>query len=108
MKNTHEIIAGGGWRVEHHRLRPKALWFIGISAAWSTFWIIAALAGIFDQGAQSFFHWIVADWPGRAYGLCLLLHPVFIVLAVIFWLTEKPRDVAIRGQSPDYDPRNLY
>jgi hypothetical protein len=106
MKNTHEIIAGGGWHVEHHRLRPKALWFTGISAAWSAFWIIAAVTGPSDPGTQSFFHWSVADWVARVYGL-LLFHPIFIVLAIIFWVTEKPRDVAIRTRS-GCEPRKLY
>jgi hypothetical protein len=108
MKSTHEIIASGGWRVEKHRLRPKALWFTGTSAAWSAFWIIPAVAGIFDQNTQSLIHWLLTDWLGRGYGLCLLLHPVFIVLALIFWFTEEPRDVAIHRKNPDYDPRNLY
>jgi hypothetical protein len=108
MKDTHPIIASGGWRIEHRRVRVKALCFTGLCAIWSGFWIFGALVGLFDQSARSFLQWIIADWAGRAYGFCLVLHPIILILTLAFWLTERPREIAIRRELPDYDPHKLY
>jgi len=34
--------------------------------------------------------------------------PVFVVLAVVFLLTEQPRTITKRRPNPEYDIRKLY
>jgi hypothetical protein len=38
----------------------------------------------------------------------IALEPVFVALAVFFWLTEVPRPITKALPNPDYDSRNLY
>ena len=108
MKTIDSIIAGGGWRVECRPLRVKALWFTGLSIIWSGFWVFGALTGLFDDGVLHLLDWEIADWPRRAYGICLWLHPVILSATLVFWFTESPRGIAIHRESPDYDLRKLY
>jgi hypothetical protein len=37
-----------------------------------------------------------------------MFHPVFIELAVVYRLFEKPRQMSQRLSNPEYDPRKLY
>jgi len=38
----------------------------------------------------------------------LVPQPVFVVLTIVFLLTEQPRTIVEYHPDPDYDMRNLY
>ena len=45
------------------------------------------------------------DWACAA---IIAAEPVFVFLAVVFWLTEQPRTLTWRQRNPDHDLRKLY
>jgi hypothetical protein len=73
-----------GWTTHQIVGRPKARFFGSLSVLWFFLSILAAIP-------------IWADWPKRftrVDWLCVAVvaaHLVFIVLAIVFWLTEQPR-----------------
>ena len=101
MKPESSIIANGGWVTQQSVGRLRARAFGVLSLAW---------LGIALWGSHPFW----SGWPQPFGGLewwCLALvvpEPVFVILAVVFWRTEKPRIITEYRANPNYDPRNLY
>jgi hypothetical protein len=101
MKPNIEIVEGGGWSKCQTVGRPWARFFGFVSVVGLGVSICASFP--FWNGCPESFGYL--EW------LCsvlLLLQPVFVVLAVIFLLTEQPRAISERHPNPDYDVRNLY
>ena len=95
-----QIIEGGGWHTRQTIVRPKARLFTLLSVAW------LAVVGF---GLFLFWSELVNASSWRwLYLLTGLPEPVFIVLAVVFRVTEEPRPINERRGNPDVDPRKLY
>jgi len=101
MKSREQIVHGGGWVRRQTVGRPKARLLTLISVIWLGVSICASIP-FWDGFPESFsgLEWLCV--------LLVLLEPVFIVLAVVFWLREQPRTITHRRPNPDYDMRNLY
>ncbi len=101
MKTNSSFVHGGGWIRREVIGRPKARFFGFLSVVWLLVSVCASIP-----------FW--CPWPQRVTDLdwlCVLLiapHPVFIVLALVFRLTERPRTIVQRRVHPDCDARNLY
>jgi hypothetical protein len=102
MKSRNQIVDGGGWVKSQSGGKPKTRLFAVLSVIW---------LGVCVSASAPF--WL-DDWPpsfSKAEWLCLLLmlpEPIFIVMAVKFALTEKPRNITTIIPNPDYDIRKLY
>lgn len=97
----HRIVSGGGWLIRRTVGRPKARLFAFVSVLWLFVAIPASL--LFWSGLPE-------ALSGTAW-LCLslvVLEPVFVVLAVGFWICERRRTIVSLQPNPDYDHRNLY
>lgn len=101
LKTTVSIAANGGWVTRRVASRPRTRFFGFLSVVW-LFAAIPASLSLWDGWPQSFdqLKWLCA--------VLLLLQPLWIVLAVVFWLTEKPRLISKLQPNPNYDPRKLY
>jgi hypothetical protein len=101
MKSSTQIIAGGGWMTRQMVGKPRARFFGFLSVIW-----LAVTIG------ASFPFW--DGWPdsfGSGERLCsvlLVLHLVFIVLALVFLLTERPRRFAEHLPNSPRDLRKMY
>ena len=101
MKSSAQIVDGGGWLTRQTMGRPRARLFGLVSFIW--LWVSVCASFPFWDG-----------WPhsfGRLEWLCSALlgpQPVFVVLAVVFLLTEQPRTITKRRPNPEYDLRKLY
>jgi hypothetical protein len=60
---------------------------------------MAVFLGSLEAGAG--FAW----WP---YGLAVVAEIVFLALAIVFWLTEKPRPIREEHANFITDPRHLH
>ena len=104
---TKPIIAGGAESGPARRSQPRALFFSVLALLWA-FPSVGALCilipGLWNWGQApgwravlrdvAFEHWI-------ALGV-LLLHPVFVLLAMRFRKTEQPREIELDGPAlPD-------
>jgi len=101
MKLQSDIVEGGGWITRQTVGRPRARFFGFLSVIW-LFISIGASFPFWDGWPQSFGY---MEW------LCSVLlvpHPVFVMLAVVFLLTEKPRTITEEHSNPEYDIRKLY
>ncbi|HMP84464.1 MAG TPA: hypothetical protein PKA41_17350 [Verrucomicrobiota bacterium] len=101
MKSSAQIIHGGGWLTRQAIRRPRARFFGFLSLLWMAVSICASSP--FWGGWPQAFGWL--EW------LCsvlILLQPLFVVLAVVFLLTEQPRVIVERHPNPDCDIRKLY
>jgi hypothetical protein len=72
----------------------------------SIFWMGMAAGGSYPywEGWPTSFGWI--DWLISA--LLVGPLPVFLGLAVVFWIAEKPRTILVELPSGDHDLRKLY
>ena len=101
MKSKAQIVHGGGWATRQTVGRPRARFF----GLLSVIWLLVSLCASFpfwDGWPQSF---------GELEWLCCALlvpQPVFVVLAVVFSLTEQPHTITEKHPNPDYDIRKLY
>jgi hypothetical protein len=101
MKSSAQIVHGGGWVTRQTVGRPRARFFGFLSVIW-----------LLVSFCASFPFW--NGWPetfGDLEWLCgalLLPQPVFVILGVIFLLTEQPRTITEQHPNPDYDIRKLY
>jgi hypothetical protein len=101
MKSS-DIVHGGGWVKCQFVGRPKTRLFVFLSLIWLGVSICASAPFWLDSWPPSFSG---VEW------LCLLLmlpEPVFIVLAIVFALTEQPKSITEHIPNPDYDIRKLY
>src|SRR6188474_3174616 len=101
MKSHSDIVESGGWITRQTIGRPRARFFGFLSVIW-LFVSIGASFPFWDGWPQSFGY---LEW------LCSVLlvpQPVFVVLAVVFLLTERPHIITEQHPNPDYDIRKLY
>jgi hypothetical protein len=101
MKPNPQIVAGGGWVTRQTVGKPKARLFGFLSVIWTGVLIGASIP--FWNGSSPTFS--ALDWM---WALLLVPEPVFIGLAIAFWIWEKPRTIIERQPNPSYDPRNYY
>lgn len=99
MDPTQNFINGGGWIVHEAFGRPKARLFAFLSLVWCLVCVVAGML-VYSEEMSLIYRWACVA--------LLTLEPVFIVLAIVFAIFEKPR--AFRGYlpNPDYDASNLY
>ncbi len=101
MKSQSDIVEGGGWVTRQTVGRPRARFFGFLSVIWLGVSIWASFP-FWDGWPESF---------GSLEWLCttlLLPQPVFVVLGVVFLLTEQPHTMTVERPNPDYDIRKLY
>ncbi len=94
MKRGDHIIEGGGWRQRQYMGKPKARFFTFIAGAWLAVAFFASL---------TFWSGFPDAWSGWPW-LCALLiipEPIFIGLAVGFWIKEEPRMITEWRQSAE-------
>ena len=101
MKSQSDIVEGGGWITRQTLGRPRARCFGFLSVVWLLVSICASFP-FWDGWPQSFGY---SEW---LCGVLLAPQPVFIVLAIVFLLTEQPRTITEEHPNPDYDIRKLY
>ncbi len=101
MNTDSQIVAGGGWVTRQTTGRPRARFFGFLSLIWLGVSVCASFPFL-DGWPESFgeLEWLC--------GILLLPQPVFIVLALVFWLTEQPRTGEEQHHNPDYDSSKLY
>jgi hypothetical protein len=101
MKTASCIVANGGWVTKEISGRPRARFFAGLSFLW--LWVSAfASMRFWDGWPESFGIW---DW---LCGVLVISQAVFPVIAAVFWMTERPRIIAVECGNPDGDVRKLY
>jgi hypothetical protein len=93
MTRSNDIVAGGGWHSEHHRVHVKALSFTVLALLWFVLWGVGVALGLFVHGSREFLRLISGHWLGWLYAVSLAAHPVLIAVASFFWFTETPRNV---------------
>jgi len=101
MKSSN-IVHGGGWVRRQSVGRPKTRLFAFLSLVWLGVCVCASAPFWLDNWPPTFSD---GEW------LCLLLmlpEPVFIVLTIVFALTEQPRNITEHIPNPDHDIRKLY
>ena len=101
MQRPVEIVHGGGWIVRPIVARPKTRVFLLLSVTWL---VVSAPASFpfLDGWPKSFSE---VEW------LAILLitpHPIFIILAIFFWRTERTCIIEEDLPNPDWDPNKLY
>jgi hypothetical protein len=96
MNPSHDIVAGGGGRLRQYHVRVKAVIAGSLALFWITFWIVGL-----KLGSEALIAFIISGWRGWLFGLALLVHPVLISAAILFFRTEKPRLIEF------WIPRNL-
>jgi len=101
MKSSAQIVDGGGWLTRQAIGRPRARFFGLLSFIWLGVSVGASFP--FWDGWPPSFGWL--EW---LCGALLVPQPVFVVLAVVFLLTERPRTIIKNRPNPDYDIRKLY
>ena len=96
------IVHGGGWIQRQSVGRPKARLFTMLSVVWVAVSLIASIPFWLDSWPPSFS-------AMELLGILLIIPQlVFIVLAVVFALTEPPRIITEHLPNPDHDLRKLY
>lgn len=101
MKTRAQIVDGGGWLTRQTVGRPRARLFGLLSCLWLGVSVWASFP--FWEGWPQAFGWL--EWLGTA---LLVPQPVFVVLTVVFLLTEQPRTIIEHRPNPDYDIHKLY
>jgi hypothetical protein len=81
--------------------RPRARFFGFLSVIWLGVSICASFP-FWDGWPQSFgsLEWLC--------GALIVPQPLFVVLALVFLLTEQPRPITEGHPNPDHDIRKLY
>lgn len=101
MKSSIQIIEGRGWITRNTVGRPRARFCAFLSVIWLGVSLCASLP-FWDGWPDSF---------GSLEWLCsalLVAQPIYVVLAIVFRLTEKPGSTVERNRNPDYDIGKLY
>ena len=101
MKLRSDIVAGGGSVTRQTVGRPRARFFGFLSIIWLGVSLGASIT-FWDGWPKSFGY---LEWLCSA---LLVPQPNFVVLAIFFWLTERPRTISEQHGNPDYDVRKLY
>jgi hypothetical protein len=101
MKSSIQIVEGGGWITRQNVGRPRARFFGFLSVIWLGVSLCASFP-FWDAWPESFGY---LEW---VCGALLVPQPLFVVLAVVFWLTEQPCTIVEQHRNPDYDIRKLY
>src|SRR5262245_7977569 len=101
MKSSIQIVHGGGWVARQKVGRPRARFFGFLSVIWLGVSFCASFP-FWDGWPESFGY---LEWLCSA---LLVPQPVFLVLAMVFLLTEQPRSIVEHHPKPDYDIRKLY
>jgi hypothetical protein len=101
MKSNEQIVCGGGWFTRQTVGRPRARFCSFLSLIWLPVSVCASVS--FWDGWPASFEWL--EWLCSA---LLVPQPVFVVLSVVYLLTEKPRTTFALHSNPDYDLRKLY
>jgi hypothetical protein len=101
MKPNSNIIHGGGWVERQTTGKPKASALTFISVVWLLVSICAST--LFWNGFPGSFSW--SDW---LFISLIAVEPIWILLAVVFWLIEPSRTITERKPNPSYDMHNLY
>jgi hypothetical protein len=101
MKSSIQIVEGGGWVTRQFVGRPRARFFGFLSVIWLGVSLCASCPFWFGW-PESFGYW---EW---FCGALLVAQPVFVVLAVVFLVTEQPHTIVEKHRNPDYDIRKLY
>ena len=107
------FVANGGWVARKFFGRPRTRLFTFLSVGWTIVSAPAVFIVFRDAG-----RWIepttlsgklsavtFEQWVGI---FLILLHLVFVMLAIRFSLTEQPREEVFSEDHPDRDPHNLY
>ena len=100
MKSNTQIVHGGGWVTRQAIGRPRARFFGLLALLW-LFVALCATYPFWNAWPQSFGYW---EW------LCVALlipEPVFAVLAVVFFLTERSHPFVEAHHDPDSDRGSL-
>jgi hypothetical protein len=101
MKSSTQIVYGGGLLTRQTVGRPCARFFGFLSLIWSAVSVCASFP-FWDGWPQSF------GWLEWSCSVLLIPQAAFVVLAVVFLLTERPRTIIEQHPNPDYDIRKLY
>src|SRR5262249_49278290 len=96
-----DIVAVGGWVTRQTVGRPKARFFGFLAVAWLC--VSCGASFPFWGGWPESFGSL--EWIGAA---LVMPQPVFMVLAVVFLIKERPRTILQKHPNPDYDIRKLY
>src|SRR5438105_13291194 len=102
MSSRTKFVCGGGWVERQVFGRPKLRAFAALAFGWSAISVVALWMIFLEQAG--------AGLSGFAL-LCASLalpQPVFVALAIAYWITEEPRSWTERVPNPEYDVRNLY
>ena len=101
MNLKADFVHGGGWVTHETVGRPKARFFLFLSVVWL---VVSVSAGILVYSGS------VELFPFHRWACIFLvaLQVLFILLAVIFAFTEKPRIFVQRLPNPESDAHNLY
>ena len=99
MKSNTKIVHGGGWVKRQFVGKPKALIFTFLAVIWLAVSIWASIP-LLAGGPFSWLEWSCI--------FLIVLEPVFVVAAVVFWLIEVPRTITYRQANPSYDMRTLH
>ena len=102
MSDNSRFVAGGGWVTRKRQVKPMSSVVAVIALVWSLGCIYSASCLILDSYPRSSPSGKLACWA--AVGLM----PMFVIIAIIVWRKEKPREISVRVPNPDYDIRNLY
>ena len=101
MKPNSDFVNGGGWILRQTVGRRKARIFLLLSLSWVVVSVYAGMLMCSSWVELSTFYW----WGCI---LALALHILFVALAVVFHLIEKPLTITKHLPNPDYDAHNLY
>ena len=82
MKSRVRIIEGGGWTQRQYLGKPKARFLTFLAGGWFAVAFTALLPFLGNVPAS------ISGW-GWWSGLLIIPEPVFIVLAVVYWITEE-------------------
>jgi len=94
MRSKAHIIESGGWTQRQYMGKPKARLFSFMAGAWLAVTFFASL--LFWNG----FPGASTEWSWL-YALLIVPEPIFVGLAVVFWITEEPRMITEWRQRGD-------
>src|ERR1043166_420913 len=102
MRTSTKFVHGGGW-VDRPRFgRPKLRLFATLAVGWCAVSAVPIWTVLSGAAGPEFSVVTVLC------ALCVVPEPVFIALAVFFYLREQPRPWTERVRNPDVDPHNCY
>src|SRR5690349_3425239 len=112
-KESGRFVADGGWVARRFWGRPRTRLFTFLSAGWIMVSAPALFIVLRDSGRWTEPLTLVGklgaiafeQWVGIA---LILLHLVFVFLAIRFHFTEERRAEIFQEDNPDKDPHKLY